>query len=132
MQTPDMNPDSARPLVLVAEDNSSNYKLVEVILRNTYELLHAENGQEAVELYRSRRPDVVLMDINMPVMDGYGALERIRAFDPEARVVALTAYAFESDRQRMQAAGFDKCLSKPLRIDELRQTVAELAAAPRL
>lgn len=130
MQTLDRNSASTRPLVLVAEDNPSNYKLVEVILRNSYDLLHAENGQEAVELYRKHRPSVVLMDINMPVMDGYEALSQIRQFDPSARVAALTAYAFESDRQRMQEVGFDKCLSKPLSIDILKQTVAELAAAP--
>lgn len=132
MQTPDINPASARPLVLVAEDNPSNYKLVEVILRNTYELVHAENGQEAVELYKGRRPAIVLMDINMPVMDGYEALKQIRVIDPTAIVVALTAYAFETDRQRMQAAGFNRCLSKPLRIEDLRSTVAEFVAAPNL
>lgn len=132
MLTPDINPASARPRVLVAEDNPSNYKLVEVILRNTYELVHAENGQEAVELYKGCRPDVVLMDINMPVMDGYEALKQIRKFDPSAIVIALTAYAFETDRQRMQAAGFNQCLSKPLRIEDLRSTVAEFAAAQSL
>lgn len=132
MQTSNINPASGRSLVLVAEDNPSNYKLVEVILRNTYELLHAVNGQEAVDFYRERRPAVVLMDINMPVMDGYEALKLIREFDPSARVVALTAYAFESDRQRMQAVGFDKCLSKPLSIDTLKQTIAELVEAQNL
>lgn len=112
-----------RPVILVAEDNSSNYKLVEVLLRNDYRLVHAENGQEAVELYAMHRPSVVLMDISMPVMDGYDALKAIRASDPEARVVALTAYAFEADRQRMMQSGFDACLAKPLDVQELRRLI---------
>lgn len=127
MQTPESNPTSeaARPTILVAEDNPSNYKLVEVILRNTYTLLHAENGEEALTLYREFKPDLVLMDINMPILDGYGALEKIRAEFPEARVIALTAYAFETDRQRMFQAGFNECLAKPLRIDELKRIIIE-------
>lgn len=70
----------ARPLVLVAEDNAGNYRLIEVILRSAYRLQHALNGQEAVEMFDRERPDIVLMDINMPVMDGYEALP-----DPRAR-----------------------------------------------
>ncbi|MEG0498265.1 MAG: response regulator [Alistipes sp.] len=125
MATSDPTTESTRATVLVAEDNPSNYKLTEVILRKTYNLLHAENGAEAIELYRLHRPDVVLMDINMPIMDGYDALKGIRSEFPNARVIALTAYAFETDRQHMIQAGFDHCLSKPLRIDELRQTIKE-------
>lgn len=119
-----------RPTILVAEDNPSNYKLVEVLLRNDYRLVHAENGQEAVELYALHRPSVVLMDISMPVMDGYDALKAIRASDPEARVVALTAYAFEADRQRMMQSGFDACLAKPLDVHELRRLIRSELTKP--
>ena len=62
-----------RPRVLVAEDNPSNYKLVEVLLRRDYDLAHAVNGAEAVKLFRAQGADLVLMDINMPVVDGYEA-----------------------------------------------------------
>lgn len=65
-----------RSRVLVAEDNPSNYKLVEVLLRRDYDLVHAVNGAEAVELFRTQGADLVLMDINMPVMDGYEAFRR--------------------------------------------------------
>ena len=68
-----VNPVGNRPRLLVAEDNPSNYKLVEVLLRRDYDLLHAWNGEEAVALFADCRPDLVLMDINMPVMDGYEA-----------------------------------------------------------
>lgn len=114
----------SRPRILVAEDNPSNYKLVEVLLRRDYELVHAWDGAEAVALFRTQGADLVLMDISMPVMDGYEALARIRETAPSVPVVALTAYAFEADRQRMFAAGFDDCLAKPLRADVLRTKIA--------
>lgn len=104
----------------------SNYLLVNAILRRSCDLLHAVSGREAVEMYRTHRPDAVLMDIGMPEMDGYEALQAIRADFPHARVIALTAYAFETDRQRMQQAGFDFFLAKPLRADELRRAVARV------
>lgn len=115
-----------RSRVLVAEDNPSNYKLVEVLLRRDYDLVHAVNGAEAVELFRTQGADLVLMDINMPVMDGYDALRLIRERAPDIPVIALTAYAFETDRQRMFQAGFNECLAKPLRADELRSRIASL------
>lgn len=117
-----------RHRILVAEDNASNYKLVEVLLRRNYELVHAVNGAEAVELFRTGGADLVLMDINMPVMDGYEAFRRIREISPRVPVIALTAYAFETDRRRMLDAGFDDCLAKPLRADELRARVADMLA----
>lgn len=115
-----------RPRILVAEDNPSNYKLVEVLLRRDYELVHAWDGAEAVRMFRDAGADLILMDISMPVMDGYGALREVRALAPGLPVIALTAYAFEADRQQMFAAGFDDCLAKPLRADELRAKVAAL------
>ena len=117
-----------RPRILVAEDNPSNYKLVEVLLRREYDLVHAVNGAEAVRIFQEQGADLVLMDINMPVMDGYEAFRLIRELAPDAPVIALTAYAFETDRRRMFDAGFNDCLAKPLRVDELRTTVAGMLA----
>ena len=119
-----VSPVGNRPRLLVAEDNPSNYKLVEVLLRRDYDLLHAWNGEEAVALFADCRPDLVLMDINMPVMDGYEALRGVREISPDVPVIALTAYAFETDRHRMFQAGFNECLAKPL--DELRMRIAAL------
>lgn len=121
-----------RHRILVAEDNASNYKLVEVLLRRNYDLVHAVNGAEAVELFRSAGADLVLMDINMPVMDGYEAFRLIREMSPRVPVIALTAYAFETDRRRMLDAGFDDCLAKPLRAGELRARVADMLAGKEI
>lgn len=129
LETPVQEP--ARPRILVAEDNPSNYKLVEVLLRNRYTLIHAWDGVEAVRMFREQGADMILMDISMPELDGYGALSRIRDFAPDVPVIALTAYAFESDRQRMFGAGFDDCLPKPLRADELRSKIAALLGRKR-
>lgn len=116
-----VNSDDGRPRLLVAEDNPSNFKLVEVLLRRDYELVHAWDGRQAVDMFAEVHPDLVLMDINMPVMDGYDALRLIRERAPDIPVIALTAYAFETDRQRMFQAGFNECLAKPLRADEPSQ-----------
>ena len=118
-----------RPRVLVAEDNPSNYKLVEVLLRRDYDLAHAVNGAEAVKLFRAQGADLVLMAITMPVVDGYEALRLIRELSPAVPVIALTAYAFETDRRRMFGAGFDDFLAKPFRADEFRARVAAMLAA---
>lgn len=112
-----------KPTILVAEDNPSNYKLVEVLLRNDYLLLHAENGIEAIDLFRKHQPALILMDISMPEMDGYEALQGIRALDATVPVIALTAYAFETDKQKMKECGFNSSLAKPLNARELKQTI---------
>lgn len=124
-----VNSDDGRPRLLVAEDNPSNFKLVEVLLRRDYELVHAWDGRQAVDMFAEVHPDLVLMDINMPVMDGYEAFRQIRELSPAVPVIALTAYAFETDRRRMFDVGFDDCLAKPLRADELRARVAAMLAA---
>ena len=108
-----VNSDDGRPRLLVAEDNPSNFKLVEVLLRRDYELVHAWDGRQAVDMFAEVHPD-------------YDALRLIRERAPDIPVIALTAYAFETDRQRMFQAGFNECLAKPLRADELRSRIASL------
>lgn len=117
-----------RSRILVAEDNVGNFKLVEALLKRDYDLRHACHGGQAVEMFRAEGADLVLMDINMPTMDGYEAFEAIRALSADVPVIALTAYAFETDRQRIAAAGFTAFLPKPLRASELRAQIAALLA----
>ena len=100
--------------ILVAEDNDSNYILMTYILRRDYQFQRAKNGQEAVDMANAGGFDLVLMDIKMPVMDGLEATSRIKEAHPELPIIALTANAFDSDRQLAIKAGCDDFLSKPV------------------
>lgn len=91
--------------ILVAEDTESNFLLLSIILRRDYEILRAYNGEEAVEICRVDQPDLILMDIKMPVMDGLEATKNIRTFNKDIVIVALTANAYDSDREKAYLAG---------------------------
>lgn len=112
--------------ILVAEDNISNYKLFETILKKDYRILHAWNGLEAVELFKACNPHIVLMDVNMPVMDGYAATAEIRRISPDVPILAVTAYAYASDEQRILSHGFDGYASKPINPNVLRSKIIDL------
>ena len=109
--------------ILVAEDNDSNFILMTYILKRFYEFERAKNGQEAVDLVESGAYDLVLMDIKMPVMDGLEATKTIREKHPELPIVALTANAFDSDRQLAMLAGCNDFLSKPVSSDLCIKTI---------
>lgn len=115
--------------VLVADDNAVSRELIREVLDNIdCEVLEACDGREALEKIRETRPDLVLLDIQMPFLDGYTVLEQIRK-DPGftiLRVVALTAYAMQGDREKALAAGFDGYITKPIQIAELRSRLREL------
>lgn len=109
--------------ILVAEDNDSNYILMTYILKRSYQFERAKNGQEAVDMVENGGYDIVLMDIKMPIMDGLEATKAIKAKHPELPVVALTANAFDSDRQLAIEAGCDDFLSKPVSSEVCLQTI---------
>jgi two-component system cell cycle response regulator DivK len=114
--------------ILVVEDNEKNMKLFRDVLTATgYRTLEATTGGQAVELAAEHAPDLVLMDIQLPDIDGVEALRRLRADERTAAlpVLALTAQAMEGDRKRFLAAGFDGYVSKPVNIIELVTTVSE-------
>ena len=121
---PDATPHafSRKATLLVAEDNESNYILFQVILKE-FNLLHARNGKEAVELYRRYHPDLILMDLKMPEMDGYEATAVIRKEDPDIPIIAVTAFAFAEDEQRVQQSGFNAYVSKPIKPLELKKAI---------
>jgi CheY-like chemotaxis protein len=100
--------------ILVAEDNDSNYMLMTYILKKHYDFFRALNGQEAVALAESEKPDLILMDMKMPIMDGMEATRQIRAKMPNMPIIALTANAFDSDRQHALEAGCNDFISKPV------------------
>ena len=89
---------SARRTILVVEDVESNFLLLKAIIGKIYTLLHAWNGREAVEMYEQSQPDLILMDIKMPEMDGLEATRIIREISREIPIIALTAFAFDDDR----------------------------------
>ena len=93
----DNNPDARKPLILIAEDVESNYKLLEIILKKEYELLWAKNGKEAVDYALERHPDAVLMDIKMPVMDGIEALKEIKAMEDANILIIKGKYKVQLD-----------------------------------
>jgi two-component system, cell cycle response regulator DivK len=108
--------------VLVVEDNGMNMKLFRTVLQAAgYRLLEATTGGQAVELATAHVPDLVLMDVQLPEIDGVEALGRLRADERTASipVLALTAQAMHGDRERFLAEGFDGYLSKPVNIAEL-------------
>ncbi|HPO07796.1 MAG TPA: response regulator [bacterium] len=106
--------------IAVVEDNPDNRLLVQAILEDLYEIAEYETGRDALEGIKRERPDLVLLDISLPEMDGMEVLKRIRA-DADLqnlRVVALTAHAMAGDREKFLEAGFDGYLMKPI-VDEL-------------
>jgi CheY-like chemotaxis protein len=113
--------------ILVVEDEYSNFALIEVLLEPFhYRIIHAKNGQEAVDLCNSNPDiDMVIMDMKMPVMDGFEATRLIKRMRPELPVIAVTAYALSGDEEKAITAGCDGYLSKPFFRDELLQTISE-------
>jgi two-component system, cell cycle response regulator DivK len=114
--------------ILVVEDNEKNMKLFRDVLRASgYATLEATTGEDAVELALSHDPALVLMDVQLPGIDGVEALARLRADDQTRSipVLALTAQAMHGDRERFLDAGFDGYLSKPVDVIELINAVAE-------
>jgi two-component system, cell cycle response regulator DivK len=120
--------------ILVVEDNQKNMKLFrDVLLAKGYRTLEATTGEEAVALAAQHTPDLVLMDIQLPGIDGVEALGRLRADGRAASVpvLALTAQAMEGDRERFLAAGFDGYLSKPVNIADLIAMVKRYCEIPQ-
>jgi two-component system cell cycle response regulator DivK len=110
------------PTVLVIEDNTNNLKLVRDVLQFAgYEVVEARTGEEGVATAATCAPDLVLMDLQLPGIDGAEALRRLRASNGSARVpvVAVTAFAMKEDKERAFEAGFDGYLEKPISVRAL-------------
>jgi FOG: CheY-like receiver len=112
--------------ILVAEDNESNFILMTYILKRQYTILRAHNGQEAVDMVKKGGIDLILMDIKMPVKDGLEATAEIRSAYPDIPIIALTANAFDSDRQLAMEAGCNEFLAKPVGSDKCLAVIARL------
>ena len=115
--------------VLVAEDNPVNRELLRELLENRgYVVIEACNGQEVLDMIEQSQPDVLLLDIGMPVLDGFTVIRRIRQNPSLATlpVLAVTAYAMRDDRNNVLNAGFDGYLSKPINARELANELERL------
>ena len=109
--------------ILVAEDEDSNYELVKIVLQKRYKLLRAHNGIEAVMMNEDEHPDMILMDIRMPEMNGLDATRIIKEVNSDTPVVALSAYAFEENIREAKAAGCDEFMAKPFKVENLIEMV---------
>lgn len=117
---------SFKPMILIAEDNSDNYLLLKCILQANYTLLHAWNGKEAIELYKQQHPQLVLMDIRMPGIDGFEATAEIRKISTTVPIIAITAYAYAQDIEQILKSGFNNYISKPIDVINLKEKVREI------
>lgn len=115
-----------RPVILVAEDSESNYMLLQVLLQKDYDLVWVKTGRDAVNEVLREAPDLVLMDIKMPEMNGIEALIEIRKFNRELPVVMQTAYAFDTDKEMAQKAGCNGFLTKPISREDLKKCLDKL------
>jgi signal transduction histidine kinase/DNA-binding response OmpR family regulator len=118
--------DQRQMRVLAAEDNRTNQLVFQKMVREMdIDLVFADNGRIAVELYQSFQPDLIFMDISMPEMDGKEAARAIRALGAKVPIVALTAHAMDGDAEGILAAGIDRYLTKPLRKSAIEGALAE-------
>ncbi|MDD4819652.1 MAG: response regulator [Flavobacteriales bacterium] len=112
--------EKKKAILLIAEDNVSNYLLISTLLKKEYELIHAENGKQAVEIAEGNKNiSVILMDIKMPIMDGLEATRHIREHNKTIPIIAVTAHAFEADRKLALEAGCNDFITKPIFKDTL-------------
>ena len=111
--------------ILIVEDNPVNMQYAQTaisIFSDGIQVIKANNGQEAYQLYREYQPDLILMDIRMPKMNGYQATAMIRADNDKVPIVAMTAKALEEDKEKCLAAGMDEYLTKPVSFQRLKET----------
>lgn len=122
------------PLILYVEDNIANRELVKRVLEvEGYEVMEAQDGPTGLELAAHRTPDLILMDINLPEMDGYTVTAELRklATLDKTPIVALTANVMRGDREKSLMAGCDGYIRKPINIDELPEQIAHFLAGGR-
>ena len=117
-----------RKMILIVEDDQKILKLIRDILQvSGYETIEATNGKQGVDMAKDKKPNLILMDIQMPVMDGLEATKILKT-DVQTKdipIIALTAYAMEGDKDKVLGAGCDGYITKPLEAKSFRKTVAE-------
>ena len=117
--------EASMKTILVAEDEESNFELVRIVLQKRYRLLRARNGIEAVTINEDEHPDLILMDIRMPDMNGLDATRIIKEVNHNTPIIALSAYAFDENINEAMAAGCDYFMAKPFRVEDLIEICAK-------
>ena len=113
-------------VILVVEDVDTNKLFFDAALRKTNaKILWAMDGQEAVDLFRANRVDLVLMDLQLPVKDGYTAIREIKAINQDVPIIAQTAHVMSGEKEKCMEAGCNDYLSKPIRLNVLMETLSK-------
>ena len=125
LKTKKISPMLKNKTILIAEDDYANrFYLQEVLKSFTENIIWAHNGQEAVDKYKEHENiSVILMDIRMPILDGYEATKQILEINPKAKIIAQTSYAMASDREKCLKEGFSDYITKPINSDLLIDTL---------
>jgi two-component system cell cycle response regulator DivK len=113
------------PKILIAEDEELCIFTLRIMLKHKYNVIFARNGREAIEKYFIENPDIVLMDIVMPEVDGFEAFDEIcrKRKSNDVKIIAVTAHAMTTEKKRILAYGFDDYISKPIDDDELNEKI---------
>ena len=112
--------------LLVIEDDEASYRLVEATLRVIdVKILHADNGEDGINLFSKHNVDLVLLDIQLPGMNGYEVLSHLKKIKPEIHIIAQTAYSMSDDKEKCIERGCSNFLSKPINIMQLRELINE-------
>lgn len=117
------NPSDQYKKILVVEDIESNFAQLNILLNKEYTILWVRNGEEAVNSFIREKPDLILMDIRMPIMNGIKATEKIRTMSQTVPIIAVTAYAFYTEQQQAIQAGCNAVISKPYSLEKLKETI---------
>ncbi|WP_462319167.1 response regulator [Marinilabilia sp.] len=121
-----LNQDWGDKVILVVEDVDTNKIFFDAALRRTNaKILWAKDGQQAIDLFNEKKIDLVLMDLQLPVMDGYAATREIKKVNPEVPVIAQTAHVMSGEREKCMEAGCDDYLAKPIRLQILIETLSK-------
>ena len=116
---------SSKPTILIAEDTDSNYDLLNAILGKQYRLVRAHDGIEVVTMYDEVKPDLILMDIKMPNLDGFEATKIIRELSSEVPIIAQSAYAYGHDLKTAKEAGCNDFIAKPISQVKLKEIIKQ-------
>lgn len=120
-----LNQEWGEKVILVVEDVDTNKIFFDAALRKTNaKILWAKDGKEAVDMFHNNRIDLVLMDLQLPIMDGYTATKEIKSLNPDIPVIAQTAHVMSGEREKCIEAGCDDYLAKPIRLQILMETLS--------